>query len=564
MCGIVGVVGKQYDQSTLRVMTQKSCRELWRRGPDQTNSFIAEGIALGAARLAIQDPEKGNQPMSFQGFTIVFNGEIYNKKAIQDRLLSHGHKLHTNCDTEVLLKAMVKFGDAFLPTIEGMFAFALWDEHSKTLTLARDRWGEKPLYYTVKDQTLTFSSEVKAFRHWPHIDWNIDPEDIVVFLKNSYIPYPKTGWKHIHKLQPGCCLKYKSSEVKIQRFFTPSFTITKTLPEPQDLFDILQSSVRKCMTSDRPVGAFLSGGLDSTSIAYLLSGENQGAPIFSLHWQEASHSEESFTKEVAEALKLNHFSIQCDSDFLKRQFDSIVDLYDEPFGDESMIPTYCLAQFAKERVDVVLTGDGADEFFTGYERYFFSGNFDEYLETFAPSSSLVMEWLGPHKNPFPMRSHSIDHPRNRSWIDMNAYLTDDILMKVDRACMGMSLESRCPFLMPAVTNFALGCPIESLVGTKQRGKEILRAAMKDHIPKRILERKKMGFGVPLNDWFRGPLRTWIKQRLLEGDLYALGLISKEGVIKLLSQNDEEQGEFARPLFNLLVLERWIKRWIKKH
>lgn len=248
---------------------------------------------------------------------------------------------------------------------------------------------------------------------------------------------------------------------------------------------------------------------------------------------------------------------------MKDHFDSIADLYDEPFGDESMIPTHCLARFAKEKVDVVLTGDGADEFFCGYERYFFEGNFEEYLETFSATSSLVMDWLGPLNNLFPMKSYQICGPRIHPWVDMNTYLTDDILMKVDRACMGVSLESRCPFLMPEVTDFALRCPIETLVGNRRRGKEILRAAMEGHLPRAILERKKMGFGVPLNEWFRGPLRAWLMERLLEGDLYKLGFLSKDGVIKLLSEHDMRRGNYARPLFNLLVLERWIKRLIKK-
>ncbi len=226
-----------------------------------------------------------------------------------------------------------------------------------------------------------------------------------------------------------------------------------------------------------------------------------------------------------------------------------------------MVPTYCLAQFAKEKVDVVLTGDGADEFFHGYERYFYEGSLDEYLETFSATSSYVMKLIGCNHNIFPMKSHKIEDQRNRSWIDINSYLTDDILMKVDRACMGVSLESRCPFLTPPVTNFALGCPIRSLIGNRQKGKEILRAAMENHLPRTILERKKMGFGVPLNEWFRGSLKEWMVSRLLEGDLYKLDMISKEGVLKLISLHDSHQVNYSRPLLNLLVLERWIKRWI---
>ncbi|MBP7074727.1 MAG: asparagine synthase (glutamine-hydrolyzing) [Rhabdochlamydiaceae bacterium] len=561
MCGIIGFVGQIYDKPTLQEYTTKSCLKLRQRGPDQRRVFIDHGIALGATRLAIQDLELGLQPMSYQGFTIVFNGEIYNKQSIKNRLQTYGYVFQTDSDTEVLLKALVEFGESIIQEIEGMFAFGLWDKYSRTLILARDRWGEKPLYYTFDQESLTFASEIKAFDPWPHVLWDVEREDLRVFLKNSYLPHPRTGWKHIHKLEQGSFLKFQNGDIKISRYFTPSFQNVNTDAQPQELYNLLKYSVKSCLIADRPIGAFLSGGLDSTTIAYFLSREDSNAPIFSLHWKESSHSEEQFTSEAAKALGLNHFSIECTSDYFRTHFDSIVDLYDEPFGDESMVPTYCLAQFAKEKVDVVLTGDGADEFFHGYERYFFEGSLDEYLETFSATSSNVMELIGCNHNIFPMKSYKIEDPRNRSWIDINSYLTDDILMKVDRACMGVSLESRCPFLTPPVTNFALGCPIRLLIGNRQKGKEILREAMENHLPRTILERKKMGFGVPLNEWFRGPLKEWMVSRLLEGDLYKLDMISKEGVLKLISLHDSHQGNYSRPLLNLLVLERWIKRWI---
>jgi len=561
MCGIIGFVGQIYDKSSLKKHTYESCFKLRQRGPDQQNVFIDHSIALGAARLAIQDIELGLQPMSYQGFTIVFNGEIYNKQWIKSRLRTYGHVFQTDSDTEVLLKALIEFGESIIQEIAGMFAFGFWDEYSRTLILGRDRWGEKPLYYTFDQESLTFASEIKAFEPWPHVLWDIEREDLLVFLKNSYLPHPRTGWKHIHKLEQGSFLKFQNGEIKISRYFMPSVQNINTEGLPQELYTLLKSSVKSCLIADRPIGAFLSGGLDSTTIAYFLSKEDPGAPIFSLHWKESSHSEEQFTSEAAKALGLNHFSIECTPDYFRNNFDPIVDLYDEPFGDESMVPTYCLAQFAKEKVDVVLTGDGADEFFHGYERYFFEGSLDEYLETFAATSSNVMQLIGCHDNLFPMKSHQIEYERNRSWIDINSYLTDDILMKVDRACMGVSLESRCPFLTPPVTNFALGCPIRSLIGNRQKGKEILREAMENHLPRTILERKKMGFGVPLNEWFRGPLKEWMVSRLLEGDLYKLDMISKEGVLKLISLHDSHQGHYSRPLLNLLVLERWIKRWI---
>ncbi len=558
MCGITGFVGDVYNQYELQKYLSKSCDQLHRRGPDQKGFSIEKGIGMGCCRLAIQDRDKGQQPMSYHGFTLVFNGEIYNKKSLQRRLESQRHVLETNCDTEILLKALVEYGDSIVNELEGMFAFALWDSTHQILTLSRDRWGEKPLYYTFDRNSFSFASEIKAFQPWPHVKWEIAEEDVLIFLKNSYLPCPRTGWKQIYKLEQGSILKLQNQTFHISRFFTPR--LGNDHPQPKELFSLLQSNVRNCMVSDRPIGAFLSGGLDSTSIAYFLSREDPTAPAFSLHWKETSHTEEEYTRHAAKALGLNHFSVECDSVFFKNHFDEIVDLFDEPFGDESMVPTYCLAQFAKQKVDVVLTGDGADELFHGYERYFFDGAASVYLETFAATPAPIIQSMGCFEDLLPMKVLEIDHPRNRSWIDLNSYLTDDILMKVDRACMGVSLESRAPFLTPRVADFALRCSIESLVRNNKRGKEILRAAMQESLPKTILERKKMGFGVPLNHWFRGPLKEWMSIRLLEGALQTSHLVSIEGISKLIYLHCKKQGNFARPLLNLLVLERWLKRW----
>ncbi|MGH7889024.1 MAG: asparagine synthase (glutamine-hydrolyzing) [Thermodesulfobacteriota bacterium] len=565
MCGISGFVGTLYSKEQLQKYINAACKQLEHRGPDQTQVFIGNEIVLGISRLAIRDPQNGKQPMSRNGYTIVFNGELYNTRLLKEKLMQAGYYFQTECDTEILLSALVEFGDSIIGELEGMFAFALWDEKNQLLTLARDRWGEKPLYYTCYDKSLTFASEIKALSCFPNINWDISKEDVLVFLKNSYLPHPRTGWHNIHKLEQGTFLRFQKGQVSVRRFFTPILQEPSDSSTPQTLFELLHINVKNCLISDKPVGGFLSGGLDSSTISYFLSRENPNAPIFSLHWDDESYSEQQYTSEVAKALKLNHFSVTCDSLFFMNHFDSIVDLYDEPFGDESMVPTYCLAKFAKEKVDVVLTGDGADEFFHGYERYFFEGSFENYLETFAATPSSVME-LVCHPDfiqggsLFPMASFTLNTERVRSWVDMNTYLTDDILMKVDRASMGVGLEARCPFLTPQITNFALQCSMDALVGNRRRGKEILREAMKNHLPQSILERKKMGFGVPLNEWFRTILRDWMLSKLLSGELLKSGWFSESGIRKLVSLHDMRHGNYARPLLNLLVLERWLKRW----
>ena len=568
MCGISGFAGSFYTKERLQQHINAACKLLQHRGPDQLQAFVGDGIALGISRLAIRDPHHGRQPMSRSGYTIVFNGELYNSRALKEKLANSGCVFLTECDTEILLLALIEYGDSIIGNLEGMFAFALWDEKQQTLTLARDQWGEKPLYYACSETDITFASEIKALSCFPHIKWDVSDEDAMVFLKNSYLPHPRTGWRGIHKLSPGTYLRFQKEEVSHHRYFTAALQESSEQSRPEELFQLLKSNIQNCLISDKPVGAFLSGGLDSSTIAYFLSKENPNAPIFSLHWDDASYSEERYTAEVAKALKLNHHSVKCDPAFFRNYFDSIVDLYDEPFGDESMVPTFCLAKFAKGQVDVVLTGDGADELFHGYERYFFEGSFESYLEIFAATPASVIELVCQPdcvKGPLlPRVSKATNTERIRSWFDMHTYLTDDILMKVDRSCMGNSLEPRCPFLTRQISDFALRCSMATLVGDQRRGKEILRETMKNHLPQSILERRKMGFGVPLNSWFRTVLKSWMEERLLEGSLLKTGCFSETGIRKLITLHDSEQGNYARPLLNLLVLERWINRWKLNH
>lgn len=565
MCGVSGFVGNLYSKEQLRTHINTACKALHHRGPDQLHTFVSEEAALGITRLAIRDPQRGQQPMSRSGYTIAFNGELYNTRALKKKLQNAGYYFQTESDTEILLNALIEWGDSILPKLEGMFAFALWDEKNHILTLARDPWGEKPLYYSCSGTSIAFASEIKALKCFPHIKWDVSIDDVMVFFKNSYLPHPRTGWHHIHKLEQGSVLRFQQGEVLKQRYFTPSICTSYNLSTPEELFALLKLAVHNCLESDKPIGGFLSGGLDSSTIAYFLSKEHAKAPFFSLHWDNESYSEERYTAEVAKALKLNHHAIQCTPSFFTQYFDQIVDLYDEPFGDESMFPTFCLAQFAKQFVDVVLTGDGADELFHGYERYFFKGTFEYYLEVFAatpaPVMNLVCDPGSLQGRPLlPSAPKAQDRERARSWLDMNTYLTDDILLKIDRACMGNALESRCPFLTRQITRFATRCSMNALLGNHKRGKEILRRAMSNHLPLNILQRKKMGFGVPLNEWFRTVLKEWMQSRLLQGTLLRSGWFLETGIKELISQHNASRGNYARPLLNLLVLERWVKRW----
>lgn len=567
MCGIAGLAGN-FPLGQQEEGIRLACQSLRHRGPDDQRHFIDLGIALGVSRLAIRDPKKGIQPMQWKEMTIAFNGELYDTDSLKERLLKLGHFFETDGDTEILLKAFVEFGPSILPELVGMFAFAIWNSKTKTLYLARDRWGEKPLYYTSGKDFLAFASEIKALQVWPHIQWETHLEDIPIFLKNSYLPNPRTGWENVFKVEPGSFLTWQEGRLTKSRYFSLKVKEEKNAPlkKPEDLFALLDTSVKQCAVSDRPVGAFLSGGLDSTTIAYFLSKYRPDAPVFSLVWDDQSYSEEFYAKEAAQALGLKHFLVKADASFFLHHFDSIVQLYDEPFADESMVPSYCLARFAKQKVDVVLTGDGADEFFHGYERYFFKGDFKEYLNVFAAISDETLQLIchpdflaAQQESPFLSLDTHLSGERRRSVIDIKTYLTDDILMKVDRACMGASLESRAPFLTPQVTHFALQCPMQQLAGEKSQGKEILRAAMESHLPLLTLKRKKMGFGVPLNHWFRSSLKEWMISRLLDGSLLKTGWFSKQGLQELISNHLENRGNYARAILNLLVLEVWLKK-----
>jgi asparagine synthase (glutamine-hydrolysing) len=567
MCGISGLAGSIYSPEELLAYLKHACKALHHRGPDQEGLYVDQEIALGVSRLAIRDQEKGIQPMVRRELVLVFNGELYDTQPLKDKLARLGYVFETSCDTEILLNAFLEYGLSILPKISGMFAFALWNTITKTLYLGRDRWGEKPLYYTYGQDFLAFASEIKALKTWPHLQWDISLEDIQIFLKNSYLPNPRTGWKNVFKLEQGTVLAWHENQLTTTRYYFPPISTHKTtsIKTPQELFHLLDSSVKSCSAADRPVGAFLSGGIDSTTMTYLLTRHAPDVPVFSLVWDDDAYSEELYIKEVVRAFRLQHHFVKCDPSFFLNNFDRVVGLYDEPFADESMIPTYCLAHFAKQQVDVVLTGDGADEFFHGYEKYFFKGNFEHYLDVFAATSNDTLklvcnaDFIQHANNPLLSFYHSerdrnIDENRMRSWIDINTYLADDILMKVDRACMGVSLENRSPFLTPQVTDFALNCPIQQLAASGSQGKEILRSAMKGHLPESILQRKKMGFGVPLKNWFQSILKQWMTQRILEGQLLKTGWFSKQGVLQIISN----PGNNTRTILNLLVLDAWLR------
>ena len=386
MCGITGYVGLNLSQNQLKQTIQVACNQIRHRGPDAQNYFTNTGVALGITRLEIRDPIHGKQPLSHQGITIVFNGELYNTAPLQATLEKRGYKFKTECDTEVFLYAFIEYGSTMLAKLTGMFAFAIWDSKKKTLYLGRDRWGEKPLYFTTGEGFIAFASEISALKTWPNIQWNLSLKDLNTFLKHSYIPGSGTGWTNIFKIQPRTILTWHNGHYTHTTYVSPKIHPTTevfdTENESKKLYRLLKTSVKNCLVSDKPIGIFLSGGLDSTTIAYLASQHTKNLSLFSIDWDAPHYSEGKYIKEAVDYLGLNHFKAFCTPLFFQNHFEYLADIYGEPFADESMFPCYCLAKLAKNSVDVVLTGDGADEFFHGYERYFFQDLMNNILMSF--------------------------------------------------------------------------------------------------------------------------------------------------------------------------------------
>ncbi|MGR3973650.1 MAG: asparagine synthase (glutamine-hydrolyzing) [Candidatus Rhabdochlamydia sp.] len=567
MCGITGIISFSLTPDELIQGIEQSCQALHLRGPDQRGCIIHAPAAFGVARLAIRDPLKGAQPMEREGYVITFNGELYQTETLKALILSQGHTLHTTSDTELLLLGFITLGPLIFNSLSGMFACSIWDKSSQTLYLARDPFGEKPLYYTQGSGFFAFASEIKAFTPWSCINWEIKPSDLHDFLTHSYLSHEATGWEAICKLKPGYFLTYHEGKLSQQAYYTPVVQeeIENTAFTSGQLLSLLQTSVIGCLVSDKPVGAFLSGGLDSTTVTALLCQQIPSAPIFSLHWDHPAYSEEVYTTAVASSLRLNHFSTRCDPSYVINYFETIVSRYDEPFADESMIPTYCLSQFAKQHVDVVLTGDGADELFHGYERYHFNEDFTTYVNTFcALSPDVHADICHPDflaLKPVPpliLLPQTLTEKRGRSYLDLLNYLPCDILTKVDRASMGVGLEARAPFLSRTVAEFALKCKSDALFNLEGEGKQILRSAVKSLVPPLITQRKKMGFGMPLKEWFCHSLKEWMMSRLLEGSLYQQGWFSRHKIASLITSHLNQDRNHARALFNLLVLEEWIR------
>ncbi len=628
MCGICGKVYHAVDKKADKALIKKMSSVLTHRGPDDEGFYIKDNVGLAHRRLSIIDlTSAGHQPMSNEdgSIWIVFNGEIYNFLDLRDELIKKGHCFTSKTDTETIIHLYEEKGVECVHDLRGMFAFAIWDENKKRLLIARDRAGKKPLVYYQNDEGLLFASEIKSLLMDPSIKKDVDYNALHHFLTYQYTPSPLTSFAGIKKLPPAHILIYERGNIVLKRYWNLSYQKKLELPSLKDygekFRDVFQEAVRIRLRSDVPLGAFLSGGIDSSLVVAVMSGlMNQPVKTFSIGFEEESYDETKYARIIAKKYKTDHheFVVKPDAiDILPK----LVWHYNEPFADSSAIPTYYVSKMTRDYVTVALNGDGGDESFAGYERYLADKLADYYrfvpnflreriirkavdllpystnrrsflrrLKRFVKGISEIPErryvrWIcffdNEMKNELYTSSFkeltkgidSVDLTVNwykkadaekfidkTLFVDVMSYLPEDLLVKVDIASMANSLEARSPFLDHKVMEFAASLPAD----LKLRGMEtkyLLKHTLSDIVPKEILHRKKMGFGVPIDVWFRNDLKEMAYDLLLDKKCTERGYFKKEVVKKLLDEHVSEQYDHSYRIWALLFMELWHKMFI---
>ena len=625
MCGITGFVGTGEESDVRRMI-----RSIRHRGPDDEGVYCAEGVGLGHARLSVIDlTPSGHQPMwnASRSIGIIFNGEIYNFLELKKMLVEGGYRPTGTSDTEVILALYEKYGEQCFAHLDGMFAIALYDRSCKKLLLARDRMGEKPLYFGRFDDTLLFASEPKAILLHPKAKKEINVRALNMYFALDYVPTPLSIWQGVEKLAPGTFLVYEAGKIRKERFWNPDFSeITIGENEAREELDLrLKHAVSSRLVSDVPLGIFLSGGLDSSTIAYYaaLAKRTEGKKIhtFSIGFAERSFDESRYAEEVAKHLDTIHHHKMLSGEDSLEVIPEIFSLLDEPMADASIIPTRLLSQFTKEHVTVALGGDGGDELFAGYPTFQaehmmgfynvipqilrkgiiapliahlpsttrnFSMEFKlrKFLEG-ADDTNMVrrhMRWLGTFNECERQKLFTEDLWRSiekdnvykeaeRAAAEANAhdernkllfayqrsYMMDQVLVKVDRAGTQRSLETRAPFLDHALVEFANRLPYNyKLHGVTT--KYLLKKVMEGKLPNNIIHRQKKGFGVPIGEWLRGPLREWAEGLLSDDAPQKDGYIDLRYPRKLFSEHCSGKRDHRKKLWNILVFLEWQKHY----
>jgi asparagine synthase (glutamine-hydrolysing) len=634
MCGITGGLWFSEQKAISGTVLDRMVQSLEHRGPDDSGVYVeplhsdvtglTPGVALGFRRLSIIDLAGGHQPMSNEDGSvwIVFNGEIYNYRDLRRRLEGSGHKFQSNSDTETIVHLYEDLGTECFSHLNGMFAVAIWDRTKRQVVLARDRLGKKPLFYQWRDKQLLFGSELKALAQSPDFDSQLSPGAIDQFLTYQYVPHPNSIYKMSRKLPPGHVAVVREDGVEVKNYWHFDWRAESPISEQEaaaKLDELLRDSIRLRLRSDVPLGAFLSGGVDS-SLIVALAQLQMDTPLhtFSIGFNEADFDETHYARQVAGWVRTEHNEFKVTPDAVS-VLDQLVWHYDEPFGDSSAIPTWYLCQKTREQVTVALSGDGGDELFAGYDRYralWLSGWFNRLipaapilgsrfvqglphsnrqrsfvrrLQRFGealnqPAARQYMNWLQifsermraelyrddfveqlPNEDPYEFFESAWKNVGDRNPIsraslaDLVTYLPCDLLTKVDIASMAHGLECRQPFLDYRLVEFAAALPV-SLKFRFGSGKRLLRKTFERVLPRQIWTRKKMGFGVPLGDWFKNELRDLTRERLLSHESRCHQFLRPEAIAVLVEQHMSGRINHCYRLWNLLILESWLRRW----
>ncbi len=637
MCGVAGFVDlkQQTAQADLEARAAKMAATLRHRGPDDAGVWADEqaGVAFGHQRLSIIDlSAAGHQPMiSASGrYVLCYNGEVYNADELRGELEAAGHAFRGHSDTEVIAEGCAAWGlESLLPRLIGMFALALWDREERTLSLARDRLGIKPMYWGHAGDTLLFASELKGLRAHPTFSADIDRDALVSLLRHNYVRGPHSIYRGIHKLAPGHVARFgRGHEVKVEPFWDLAQLAQAPPDNPEsetDMLDALESllrdAVKRRMVADVPLGAFLSGGIDSSIVVALMQSQSD-RPVrtFTIGFDEAGYDEAKHAKAVAAHLGTDHTELYVDSSLGREVIPRLPEWFDEPFADASQIPTYLVSELTRRHVTVALSGDGGDEIFAGYTRYLWADSLWDRLRllprgvrrgiaaglrVLPPRAwdsvfRLAPERLRPpqtgeriHKLADVLPRDSIDgvyralisqwqdpacaviggvEPGGLIWddslaeripdpiarmqfLDTVTYLPDDILTKVDRASMAVSLEARVPLLDHRVVEFAWRMP-QAIKTRDRQGKWPLRQILYKYVPKEMVERPKQGFAVPIGDWLRGPLREWAENLLAEKRLREDGYFRPAPLRRLWTEHLSGRRNRQYQLWGPLMFQAW--------
>lgn len=657
MCGIFGFIDPDQRQNNFDIL-KRITATLSHRGPDKINFWQDENkkINFGHTRLSILDLQTtGNQPMFSKNgrYVIIYNGEIYNHIDLRKELSKQKNlqSFSGSSDTETLIK-IIETEDVYsaIKKIDGMFAFALYDKFEKKIFLARDKFGEKPLYVGLIGNKIVFGSEIKVFKKFPEFSSKLCNEAIKLFFKYSYIPHPYSIYKNIYKLPPGTILQIDVEQMNnntlnffefINKNTFKWFNYKNCLDHDYKLknlnnqdslvnsFDSLfHKTIKNHLNSDVEIGTFLSGGIDSSLVTAIASKYKKNLKTFTVGFSQSEYDESKYAKKISKELNTDHYEIILDTKDLNEMLPKITEIYDEPFADSSQIPTYLVSKFASQKVKVILSGDGGDEIFCGYNRYFYiqelwkkfsmfnfsmrknlykfmnflpnstlekllkatykiiykknlipgNNSFFKIFKRFGKikdinelyESFLCCDWddryseilnINYDKKAVNLKNKQVfedNFIKNMMYWDTQNYLTDDILCKVDRASMFNSLETRHPFLSQEIVKFGINLDTNYLYNQNQGGKIILKETLNKYLSKSLFNREKMGFGIPLNEWFRNELKYEMHDIILEGNNFP-DFLNKRLINLLFSRHLSENENYGRELWNIYIFLKWYKQ-----